>query len=113
MGGGWSRIRRREDLYIKPPYSRPPPLTHSFSIGTPSSLFRQICGNSRSDKLCGNKCCSHKLFRQALWEQALFPQICWNRLLSLIPRSVLEKDFGPPTPLKSVQNSKYVQNSID
>merc|ERR1711873_241269 len=74
MGGGWSRIRRREDLYIKPPYSRPPPLTHLFPIGTPSSLFRQICGNSCSDKLCGNKRCSHKLFRQALCEQALFPQ---------------------------------------
>ena len=35
-------------------------------------------------------------------------------LLDEISGSVLEKDFGPPPPpLKSVQNSKYVQNSID
>ena len=33
-------------LYIKPPYSRPPPLTHSFSIGTPSNLFRQKFGGT-------------------------------------------------------------------
>ena len=38
--------------------------------------FRQICGNS----------CSQKLFRQALWEQALFPQICRNGILCIIPR---------------------------
>ena len=31
---------------IQPPYSRPPPLTHLCSIRTPSSVFRQICGNS-------------------------------------------------------------------
>ena len=45
-----------------------------------------------------------------------------NTLVSKISRyhimpinlgSVLEKDLGPPHPLKSVQNSKYVQNSID
>ena len=41
-------------------YSRPPPLTCFFSIGTPSILFRQICWN--------------------LWEQ-LFPQICRNSIL--------------------------------
>ena len=76
-------------LYIKPSYSRPPPLTHWFSIGTLSSLFRQICGNS----------CSHKLFWQALWEQALFPQICRNRVLSLIPLPV--EISNPSLPLKS------------
>ena len=76
-----------------------------FAIGIQSSLFRQICGNIFS----------YKLVRQALWEQALFPQICQNRLLSLILHEgyYLVRKFVTSRPLTvppSISNS-YAGNT--
>ena len=54
-------------ILVGTPYSRPPPLTHWFSIGIPSGLFRRICGaavsTSCSGKFCVNKRCSPRFVR--------------------------------------------------
>ena len=88
----YDKMQRRQNTKIpninnpKPPYSRPPPLMHWFSIGTPSILFRKICGNSCSHNVCGNSAVPTRIVGTENW----FPIGCSDKFVGLtVPTKIV------------------------